>query len=194
MSSLALALPTTSPAGGSLCLLRASSDDELRAAATFRQSIFLERRGVAFDELLEARRDRAGHVFLLLHDGRPVATARVLPHPSHLSTLKELAPDLGSLGADSQVGRIAALPSSDGIPHSISLLALGAAWLLENTGLRRYVAHCHPKLLDLYRLAGAEVVGGPCPVPGRTDPHLIITGRYDDAAAAAVRPSVRGGV
>jgi hypothetical protein len=193
MTSLARALPTTSLAGESLSLLRASTDEELRAAAAFRQSIFLERRGVAFDELLEARRDRAGHVFLLLRDGRPVATARVLPYPTPLSILKELAPDLGSLEADSEVGRIAALPSPEGIPHSISLLALGAAWLVENTGLRRYVAHCHPRLLDLYRLAGAEVVGGPRPVPGRADPHLVIAGRYDDAAAA-VRPRSRGGV
>jgi hypothetical protein len=191
--SLALAVPATSLAGGSLCLLRASSDEELRAAAAFRQSIFLERRGVAFDELLEARRDRAGHVFLLLRDGRPVATARVLPYPTPLSILKELAPDLGSLEADSEVGRIAALPSREGIPHSISLLALGAAWLLENTELRGYVAHCHPKLLDLYRLAGAEVVGGPRLVPGRAESHLVIAGRYDDAAAS-VRPGARGGV
>ncbi len=184
MRSLAVALPTASRAGESLCLLQASSDEELRAAAAFRQSIFLERRGVAFDELLEARRDRAGHVFLLLRDGRPVATARVLPHPSHLSTLKDLAPYLGAFDADSEVGRIAALSSPEGIRHSVSLLALGAAWLLENTALRRYVAHCHPKLLDLYRLVGARVVAGPCPVPGRTDPHLIIAGRYDDAAAS----------
>ncbi len=193
MTSLARALPTTSLAGEPLRLVRASSDEELHAAAAFRQSIFLERRGVAFDELLEARRDRAGHVFLLLRDGRPVATARVLPYPTPLSILKELAPDLGSLEADSEVGRIAALPSPEGIPHSISLLALGAAWLVENTGLRRYVAHCHPRLLELYRLAGAEVVGGPRPVPGRADPNLIIAGRYDDAAAA-VRPRSGGGV
>jgi hypothetical protein len=193
MRSTALALATSTLAGGSLRLVRATRDEELRAAAAFRQSIFLERRGVAFDELLEARRDRAGHVFLLFRDGRPVATARVLPYPTPLSILQELAPDLGSLGADSEVGRIAALPSPDGIPHSISLLALGAAWLIKHTQLRRYVAHCHPKLLDLYRLAGAEVVGTPRPVPGRADPHLVISGRYDDAAAS-VRPGVRGGV
>ena len=115
------------------------------------------------------------------------------PIPPRCRSCKELAPELGSLEADSEVGRIAALPSPDGIPHSISLLALGAAWLIDNTRLRRYVAHCHPKLLDLYRLAGAEVVGGPRPVPGRADPHLVIAGRYDDAAAS-VRPGARGGV
>ena len=166
-------------------LVHASSDGERRTAAAFRRTIFLERRRVTFDDVLEARRDRAGHVFLLLADGRPAATARVLPYPSRLSTLRELGPALGALEADSEVGRIAAVSSPEGLRYSLMLLALGAGWLLEHTDLRRYAAYCHPKLVDLYRLAGAEVVAGPCPVPGRADPHVIIAGHYEDAAALA---------
>ena len=73
--------------------------------------MFLERRQVVFDELLEARRDRAGHLLLVLEDGAPVATARVLPHPSPLSPVLDLAPVLARHGADSEVGRIATLTS-----------------------------------------------------------------------------------
>jgi hypothetical protein len=177
------ALPAA--ADGSLVLLRVSGPDQLHQAAAFRKGIFRDRRRVTFDEVLEARRDRAGHLFLLLCDGRPAATARVLPRPSPWSALGELVPGLGALAVDSEVGRIAAVPSPEGVRYSLALLALGAAWLVEHTDLRRYAAYCHPKLLDLYRLAGAEVVGGPCAVPGRSDAHFVIAGRYEDAATLA---------
>jgi hypothetical protein len=190
VSAAALAVPVSPLSGGALQLIRASTNDELHAAAAFRRSIFFERRGVSFDEVLEARRDRAGHVLLLLAGGQPVATARILRYPTHLSTLHEMAPALDA-DADSEVGRIAALASPEGIRHSRALLALGAAWLIAHTDLRRYVAYCHPKLLALYRQAGAGVVGVPCPVPGRADPYLVIAGRYEDAAAS-VRPGAGG--
>ena len=163
-------------------LLRASTEPDLRVAASFRRDVFLERRGVTFDDLLEARRDREGHVLLLLDGNRPVATARVLPFPSRLSALPGRRIDHDRIGVDSEVGRIAAVRSSEGMRHAATLLALGAAWLLEHTTLRRYVAHCHPRLLGLYRLAGAEVVGGPFTVPGRAEAHLLIAGRYENAA------------
>ena len=182
MSAPAFVFPSGTVEARSLRLLRASTEHDLRVAASFRRDVFLERRGVMFDDLVEARRDRAGHVLLLLDADRPVATARVLPFPWRLSSLPELRIDLGRIGVDSEVGRIAAVRSSEGMRHSATLLALGAAWLLENTALRRYVAHCHPRLLGLYRMAGAEVVGAPCFVPGRAEAHQLIAGRYEDAA------------
>ena len=189
MTALAFVPASGQVEAQSLRLLRASTEHDLRVAASFRRALFLERRGVRFDDLLEARRDRAGHVFLLLDANRPVATARVLPFPSRLSPLSDLQLDLRQVGVDSEVGRIAAVRSPDGIGYSATLLALGAAWLLQNSSLRRYVACCHPRLLGLYRMAGAEVVGGACPVPGRTDLHHLIAGGYEEAARFAGRSS-----
>ena len=160
----------------------ASSDLDIARAAAFRRRVFMDRRGVSFDEALEARRDRQGYVFLLRSDGAPVATARVLPYPSPLSPLAALAPALAGSGVDSEVGRIAAVASPQGIRFSLALLAMGSIWLRRNTGLSRYVAYCHPRLLDLYRMVGAEDTGLGVAVPGRDEPHRIICGGYADAA------------
>ena len=162
----------------------ASSDLEIARAAAFRRRVFMDRRGVSFDEALEARRDRQGHVFLLRDGGAPVATARVLPYPSPLSPLEALAlaPALAGSGVDSEVGRIAAVAS----PQAIRLLAraadAGIDLAARHTGLQRYVAYCHPRLLDLYRMVGAEDTGLGVAVPGRDEPHRIICGDYADAA------------
>ena len=133
MTAPAFVLPCGGVAAQSLRLLRASTEHDLRAAASFRRDLFLGRRGVMLDDLLEARRDREGHVLLLLDADRPVATARVLPFPSRLSSLPDLPIDLRQMGVDSEVGRVAAVRSPEGLRHSATLLALGAAWLLENT-------------------------------------------------------------
>ena len=100
------------PADG-LTFTCASSDLDIARAAAFRRRVFMDRRGVSFDDALEARRDRQGHVFLLRNDGALVATARVLPHPSPLSPLEALAlaPAIAASGVDSEVGRIAAVAS-----------------------------------------------------------------------------------
>lgn len=161
-------------------LVRASSAPELALASAFRSSVFEERRGVRFDEELEACRDRAGHVFLLFDRGELVATGRALAFPSSLSPLAGLAPDLGTSGADSEIGRIAALCSPDGARYSLLLLALGASFLLRHTSFRRYLAYCHPALVDLYRSAGAHDTGRACRVPGRSAAHRILCGSYAD--------------
>jgi hypothetical protein len=165
----------------------ASSGEERARAAAFRREIFLARRGVVFDEALEARRDREGHVFLLSDGGRPLATARVLPYPSRLSPVLELGQDLGGLAADAEVGRIAAVRSPGATRASVALLTLGAAWLLRNTARRRFLAYCHPKLVELYRLVGAEDLGVSCLVPGRDDAHRIVAGTFADAARLGSR-------
>ena len=172
-----------------LRLIRAASNVEIEQAATFRRDVFLERRHVAFEECLEARRDRdpKSHVFLVLDGSSPVATARVQPYPSELSPVLRLSQGLGNLGADSEVGRIATVQSPLTARYSLIVLTLGAIWLLRNNSLQRYIAYCHPKLVDLYRLVGAEDAGQECIVPGRTDPHRIISGSYKDAAHLGVR-------
>jgi hypothetical protein len=169
---------------GELTFSCASSDLDIARAAAFRRRVFMDRRGVSFDEALEARRDRQGHVFVLAEAGAPVATARVLRHPSPLSPLATLAlaPALAARGADSEVGRIAAIACPQAIRFSLVLLTLGSIWLTRNTGLSRYVAYCHPRLLDLYRAVGAEDTGLCVAVPGRDEPHRIICGAYADAA------------
>ena len=163
-------------------LVRASSVEERAQAASFRREIFLDRRGVTFDETLEARRDREGHVFLLFDGSTPVATARVLPYPSAVSPVLELGQGAGGHDADAEVGRIAAIRSAGAARASLLLLTLGSGWLVRNSSRRRYIAYCHPRLVDLYRLVGAEDLGVSCIVPGRGDAHRIVAGTFADAA------------
>ena len=183
MSASAAEVFAPAPTSG-LTFSCASSDLEIARAAAFRRRVFMDRRGVSFDEALETRRDRQGHVFLLGDGGAPVATARVLRYPSPLSPLASLAlaPAVAGSGADSEVGRIAAIVSPQAVRLSLVLLTLGSIWLLRHTGLSRYLAYCHPRLLDLYRMVGAEDTGLGVAVPGRDEPHRIICGTYADAA------------
>ena len=90
MSAAVAEVFAPTPAGG-LTFSCASSDVELARAAAFRRRVFMDRRGVSFDDALETRRDRQGHVFLLRDGGAPVATARVLRYPSPLSPVATLA-------------------------------------------------------------------------------------------------------
>ena len=143
----------------------------------------MDRRGVSFDDALEARRDREGHVLLLRDAGAPVATARVLPHPSPLSPLTRLAPALAGHGADSEVGRIAAVASPQAVRFSLVLLTLGSIWLLRQhrpVALRRLL----PPAAARSRIgwSGREDTGLCVAVPGRDEPHRIICGAYADAA------------
>jgi hypothetical protein len=163
----------------------ARSDDEIERAAEFRRRVFFQRRGVVFDEPLEARRDRAGHVFLLLEDANPVATARLLPYPSELSPVLSLSQDLG-IDADSEIGCIAAVSSPRAFSHALVMMTLGSIWTLRHTRRQRYLAYCHPKLVDLYRLVGAKDIGRACIVPGRSEAHRIVSGSYDEAARLGV--------
>jgi hypothetical protein len=166
-----------------LRVVRASSNDDIERAAELRRQVFLDRRGVLFDDELEALRDRRGDVFLLLEgEGRIVATARVLPFPAALSPLVGLTHGLRT-GADSEIGRIAAVRSSNTTSYALNLLVLGSISVMEEgRPWERYVAYCHPRLVELYRLVGARDTGHECAVPGRSDLHRIVTGTYEDAA------------
>jgi hypothetical protein len=181
-------VPASVPSSGvDLRLVRASSAAERAQAAAFRREVFLDRRGVVFDEALEAQRDREGHVFILCDGSTPLATARVLPYPSKVSPMIELGQGAGGHDADAEVGRIAAVRSPGAARASLLLLTLGSRWVLRNTLRRRYLAYCHPKLVDLYRLVGAEDLGVSCIVPGRGDAHRIVAGTFADAAQLGAR-------
>ena len=117
---------------------------------------------------------------MLFDQSQIVASGRLLAYPSLFSALLGLTERLS--GVDSELGRIAAVRSADGRRASCLLLTLGASWVLEHTELRSYAAYCHPKLLDMYRAIGAQCTGQSCAVPGRADPHVIVIGRYADAA------------
>ena len=161
-------------------LVQALSAADIERAAEFRRQVFLGRRRIVFDEQLEVRRDREGSVFLLLEDAAIVATGRILPYPSELSPVLSLTPGL-AIDADSEIGRIAALPSPSSGSYALIMLTLGSIWILEHTRKRRYLAYCHPKLVELYRRIGAKDVGCACIVPGRSEPHRIVSGSYEDA-------------
>lgn len=169
-----------------LRLVQAMSDEEIERAAHFRRQVFLDRRRVVFDELLESRRDREGHVFLLLEGSTMVATGRILPYPSALSPVLSLNQNL-AVDADSEIGRIASVPSPRALSYALVMLTLGSIWLLQHTRRQHYLAYCHPKLVELYRLVGAEDIGHACIVPGRSEPHRIVSGSYEDAARLGAR-------
>jgi hypothetical protein len=185
-----------------LQLIRCSSQAELEAARRFRDEVFLERRNVAFGADLERHRDAVGHVFVLNERGVPRATARMTPYSTSLSPVLTVSPELLPDGVDSEVGRMAAVRTEQAGTYSLLTLVLGAMWMLEYADYRRYVAYCHPKLLGLYQLVGAEATEHRCDVPGRNTPHHIITGRYEDCVrrgvlllgqdVAAARRCVRG--
>lgn len=163
---------------GPFSLVRATSETELRRASAVRQQAFLERRGIALDEALEARRDEGAHVFLLLHGRAPVATARVSPFPAPLSPLP-----IGlcsATGADSELSRVACVRATARARHSLVLLTLGASYLLAHTDFRRYVAYAHPKLCAAHQRLGAVDTGGRCIVPQRREPYRILSGSYAD--------------
>jgi hypothetical protein len=163
--------------------VRASSEEEFERAARFRRDVFLDRSGVVFDEKLEARRDREGSVFLLLEGTAMVATGRLLPYPSRLSPVRGLMTGEPCRGADSEIGRIAAIRSSSLISYALVLLVLGSFSIIDDDlPWKRYVAYCDPKLVGLYRLIGAGDTGRECVVPGRSRPHRIVTGTFEDAA------------
>ena len=180
------AQPSESAMAPRFTLTRVESQRDLERAATLRAQVFRERRRIQFDEALEARRDREGHLFLLFDHSRPIAVGRVLPYPSRLSPLVDLSRRAGTLGADSEVGRVACVADSDTPLAAVLLLTLGSRYLLEHTRLRRYIGYCHPKLLDSYARIGA-CAGEELEVPGRADSYRLISGSYEEAAHLGAR-------
>jgi hypothetical protein len=154
-------------------------------ARALRDHIFWTKRQVAFSRSVECRRDVDGHVFVLFRGAQPVATGRSQHYPSDISLVEQLRTTTShALRADSEVGRIA----SAGSPlDALTVLTLGAVWLLESTGHRRYSAYCHPKLVPMYRRVGASDTGERCSVPGRDTEHVIVTGRYEDCARLGLK-------
>ncbi len=174
--------------GGPLAGVRficCDGEGEFEMARALRDHIFWTKRHVAFSRSVECRRDADSHVFVVFRGGQPVATGRCQHYPSDISLLEQLRTTSShALQADSEVGRIA----SAGSPvDSLVLLTLGAVWLLESTGHRRYSAYCHPKLLPMYRRLGAWDTGERCAVPDRDTEHVIVSGRYEDCARLGLK-------
>jgi hypothetical protein len=174
-------------------LIRCSTNAELRSARQFRAHVFRERRGIEFDSLQERRRDESSHVFLLTQHGSACATARVQSFPGS-GNLAEMAPDVPTFGADSEVGRIAAsMHSPESAQYPLMVLVLGAMWLLRHTKHQRYLAYCHPKLVPLYRLVGAQDTGVTLAVDGRPDPYCLLLGDYETCVGAGLTQLAHAG-
>jgi hypothetical protein len=166
-------------------LVRCSTKAELSLARQFRNDVFMAKRGIEFDPLQERRRDKSGHVMLLTQQGKPCATGRFQSYPA-AGTLAEIAPGLPDFGADSEVGRIAAIRSADSVAYCSLLLVLGAMWVLTHTRHRRYIAYCHPKLLPLYELVGARDTGMSIEVAGRSQSHRVLVGMYESCVESGL--------
>jgi len=172
----------TSAALDNLQLIACSSELELRRARTFRSQIFSSRSGIVFDEAGERDSDARSHVFVLARNAEVVATARCQPYPSSLSEIGRLSSTGVRFSADTEVGRLAARRSDDGLMYPLLILALGANYLLECSNRRRYVAHCDPRLIPLYEAVGAVDTGVNVNVPNRPRPHAVLLGSYEECA------------
>ena len=77
------------------------------------------------------------------------------------------------------LGRIATTGGTGpgGVPYGAALLCLGARWLTDNTGLRRYVAYCRTALVPLYQAVGAVDLEVRFRLPGRGDAlYAVVAG------------------
>jgi len=166
-------------------LIRCSTRAELSSARQFRNGVFIAKRGIELDSVQERRRDESSHVLLLKQHGMPRATGRVQSYPA-TGTLAEIAPELPDFGADSEIGRVAAIRSADSVAYSLLLLVLGAMWMLMHTQHRRYIAYCHPKLFPLYELVGARDTGMSIEVMGRSHPYCVLLGAYANCVEAGL--------
>jgi hypothetical protein len=180
-----------------LRLERAERPEQLAAARRLRNSVYRRRLGLDLSGSdREAKRDRAGYVFLLLRSGRPVASGRAVPVRSPECELRELTHLPDELALDPcacEVGRIATSGGTEpgGVPYRAALLCLGARWLTENTGLRRYVAYCRTPLVPLYQAVGAVDLEVRFRLPDRGDAlYAVVAG--DLATPAALATAVAG--
>ncbi|MBO0853879.1 MAG: hypothetical protein J2P18_08930 [Nocardia sp.] len=165
---------------GQLSMVICRTPEELAHAARFRHELFRSRSNLSFDENAERRRDEdAILVNLVLRDGIPVSTARCVPYPSHTSPLTGVI-DSRTYGADSEVGRIAAVAAPESAVYALLALTLGALWVLENSDRKTYISYVHPKLVAAYLPVGAVDTGTDCEIPNRSVVYRIVVGAYED--------------
>jgi hypothetical protein len=181
--------PGTRGATGSIQEYRLSTcatQEDGSCAASLRYRLFQSRSRLNLDEEAErARDDGAILLGLLRKNGEPVSTARSVPFPSPFSTLSEIG--ISSPEADSEVGRLAAVPGADSVVHALLVLALGALWVERNSAYRTFISYAHPSLIPLYLEMGAYDTGQTCRVPGRESTYHVLVGSYQDCARLVLR-------
>lgn len=159
------------------------SGANLTVAADFRDRVFRSRSSLQFDRSLEDRIDRTAVLVGILTVGEDlVATARSTSFPDieYESVLN--GRKFERFGADSHVGRLAASPGVASARYALAMLSLGALWVSESTGYRRYISYAHEKLVPLYVAVGASDTGETVSVPGRSATYHVVVGNYRDAA------------
>lgn len=177
---------------GDFSLELARSAAQFAEARRLRDDVYRTRLGLDTRQWTdEDERDQAGYPFLLRENGVLVGTGRAvrtdLP-ACEIRALGQLPAHLTEATDVCEVGRIATRRRTDGIPASFVLLGLGAQWLLEHTGLRRYVAYARVPMLSRYQLIGAIDMGTRFQIPDRGDAqYAVILGDLADAAAAVRR-------
>jgi hypothetical protein len=158
-----------------------ATQEDRSCAASLRYRLFQSQSRLNLDEDTECARDEAAILLGLLRKNRePVSTARSVPFPSPFSTLSEIG--ISSSEADSEVGRLAAVPGAESIDHALLVLALGALWVERNSAYRTFISYAHPSLIPLYLEIGACDTGQTCRVPGRDSTHKVLIGSYADCA------------
>ncbi len=162
------------------------TSEELDLAAEFRHRMFRQRSGLAFNEDYERERDASAIlVGLLYFENKPVATARSTPFPATGSPLA--ANGILSFGADSEVGRLAAMPGDRSLINAFLVLILGSLWMTEYTEYATYISYTNAKLVPIYNEVGAFDTGQTCTVPGRTTDYRIVVGAYKDCARLGLK-------
>lgn len=150
---------------------RASTETDRAAARRLRREMYATRYSMdatAWDA--DPARDVAGHVFLARLNRSPVATVRFLPLTTGLSELESLGILPPEISVDdptiTEGGRLAAaVRKGRGPRYGLLMQVWAAAWAIEHTPLRDWVAWSRREVLPIHRRVGAEVLAGPLAVP-----------------------------
>jgi hypothetical protein len=183
---------------GAFSLHLARTPAEIAEARRFRDEVYRCRLGLdPASWQQEDERDRAGYVFLLTEHGEFVGTGRATPTSSPLAEIRELGylpAHLDGATDVCEVGRMATRRRSDGISVSFVILCLGAQWLLEHTGLRRYVAYTRVARVPQFQQVGASDLGIRFQIPDRGEAeYAVMIGDIADAAAVVDRLGAKAG-
>ena len=109
-----------------------------------------------FDPAGDLLQDPTSYIWLAERDGRPVASARALPHTSGLTCSTTSCAPLHTLPVDDswvEVGRLVADPVA-GFMAAQLLFREAARWLLDNTSFRWAYGMCAPEMVPYYQRFG----------------------------------------
>jgi hypothetical protein len=163
-------------AGRDVRFFKAETDEQFGKIRDFRHRLYCERGDVVVDDDIEL--DERSYLFGIESAHGMVACFRALPLPDARAGYLQFGV---ASAADCEVGRVAV--ATDTTPRLVPLvIGLSTKWIAENTSHVTYVGYCAPRLMNLYRRAGAHQCGDTVYKPGSDVPYCLLEGRFDVTA------------